>query len=871
METVGTGARWPLTGVDEAVEAVIASLDGVDVAGVVLGGQAGVGKTSLARSVGARLGERGDTVVTVVATPTTTDVPLGALGSLVAHLGEMVDGSGVRAEVERTILARRGAGRLVVVVDDTPLLDAGSAEVLFDLARRRLVAVVATARDGHRLPPQLDGLLVEGAVVRHTVRPLDAASLAAAAGTFLGGTLDGEAARLVWEASQGVPLHARELVQANLDAGHLTRGTDGWAFTRPPLTPPTLLALVSSRFVGLDAEDRHRFEALALAQPLPLDAATELAGVDLLAALEEGGLAVVASGLGGLEVRLGHPLYDEAVRAQLGPLQQRRAALRAVEAIEGIVPRTPDLHLRAVCLRAEHALPVAPSDAVDAARRALTLMDPVLAETLVGLADTSFDARFVLGVSLSTQGRVDEADTAFAEAVAAAGDDAQRARVISRRANNIGTVGGRFAESLQILEDGLDALTDPHWRSFIAADVSYLRLWTGTVGANGNTTTADEATPGAVRANECLAGAVVAVMLGDLAEAEALVAEGMPLLPTILDDVPMARDLLTLSMFLAKAFAGDTVAAADIVRAELERCAARGAATPGPWLAVRAMQRLHDGAALDAVSDSFEAERHLRDVDTAGLLPLVQAVRATALAQLGRGEDSVAAAEAVSDQWLDEPKVKMHLAVAEAWREVGANGATRAHAAAVRLAAAGQDALDANHVPFAGLAAYDGVRMGQPAVVLPVLRAATARWEGPLAEALLAHGEALASGDPAGLLEVADRLVAMGCRLPGAEAAAQASALFERGGHDADARRAEYTAATLAAPLGDDVRSISLGTPRGLTAREREIATLAASGRRSKEVAELLEISTRTVDNHLAAIYRKLGVANRAELAARLR
>ena len=54
----------------------------------------------------------------------------------------------------------------------------------------------------------------------------------------------------------------------------------------------------------------------------------------------------------------------------------------------------------------------------------------------------------------------------------------------------------------------------------------------------------------------------------------------------------------------------------------------------------------------------------------------------------------------------------------------------------------------------------------------------------------------------------------------------------------------------------------------GLTERETEIARLVAAGKRSSEIAEQLFVSVRTVDNHLAAIYRKLGVKSRAHVVA---
>lgn len=53
-----------------------------------------------------------------------------------------------------------------------------------------------------------------------------------------------------------------------------------------------------------------------------------------------------------------------------------------------------------------------------------------------------------------------------------------------------------------------------------------------------------------------------------------------------------------------------------------------------------------------------------------------------------------------------------------------------------------------------------------------------------------------------------------------------------------------------------------------LTSREREIAQLVLDGRTARAIAELLVISERTVETHVASVYRKLGVANRHELAA---
>lgn len=48
-----------------------------------------------------------------------------------------------------------------------------------------------------------------------------------------------------------------------------------------------------------------------------------------------------------------------------------------------------------------------------------------------------------------------------------------------------------------------------------------------------------------------------------------------------------------------------------------------------------------------------------------------------------------------------------------------------------------------------------------------------------------------------------------------------------------------------------------------LSGREYQVLRLVADGMESREIADVLFLSTRTVDFHLASIYRKLDVNNR--------
>jgi DNA-binding CsgD family transcriptional regulator len=55
-----------------------------------------------------------------------------------------------------------------------------------------------------------------------------------------------------------------------------------------------------------------------------------------------------------------------------------------------------------------------------------------------------------------------------------------------------------------------------------------------------------------------------------------------------------------------------------------------------------------------------------------------------------------------------------------------------------------------------------------------------------------------------------------------------------------------------------------------LTATEREVVELAASGRANKEIAQALSLAVHTVEVHLSRAYAKLGVRSRSQLAGRL-
>ncbi|MFG2944610.1 LuxR family transcriptional regulator AbsR2 [Streptomyces adustus] len=152
-------------------------------------------------------------------------------------------------------------------------------------------------------------------------------------------------------------------------------------------------------------------------------------------------------------------------------------------------------------------------------------------------------------------------------------------------------------------------------------------------------------------------------------------------------------------------------------------------------------------------------------------------------------------------------------------------------------------------------ARYEAVRLGAPAEAAGRL---------PADGVLAAHARALAHGDPAALDRAARDLERRGFLLFAAEAHAQAARAHRAPG----AARTSRTRAAALARRCQGARTPALsGLALGeLTARQRQIVTLAAAGLSNREIAEQLTLSIRTVGNHLYGAYARLGAGDRDAL-----
>jgi DNA-binding CsgD family transcriptional regulator len=153
--------------------------------------------------------------------------------------------------------------------------------------------------------------------------------------------------------------------------------------------------------------------------------------------------------------------------------------------------------------------------------------------------------------------------------------------------------------------------------------------------------------------------------------------------------------------------------------------------------------------------------------------------------------------------------------------------------------------------------------------------------------ALRARG--LAAGGTDGLTDLSravDELSLSGARLEHARALCDLGAALRRANRRSDSREPlrqaidmarSCGAVTLAERAHQELRATGARPRRlefsgvaALTARERQIAELAAEGRSNPEIAQSLFVTRRTVETHLTSVYRKLEIESREELAGAL-
>ncbi|MFT3863741.1 MAG: LuxR C-terminal-related transcriptional regulator [Solirubrobacterales bacterium] len=838
--------------------------------GAVLHGPPGIGKTRLADETIA-IATASRHVERVRATAAASSLPFGSFGSLpLIPIPPAAGRTGLIRELA-TLLADRAEGRpLMLAVDDAHLLDPGSAALVHHLVGGGAATLVATVRSGEPCPDAIVALWKDLGVERIDLGPLDPAETAGLTEALLGGPVDGATGRRLVEITDGNPLYLRELVRGAVEGGDLEPIGGVWRRRRQPRIGPRLAELLEERLDAIHANEREALEVLALSEPIAVDRFEDLVG-GAAAALEGAGLLRIEPDETGPQARVAHPLYGELLRERMPRLAAARQMRRLAEEFSRDGVAGPDL-IRVARWRLESGAPCRPEELVAASMQAAVAFDHPLAARLAKAAVEAgggFAARQALGEALMGTGDVTGAEAELAMAAAEASADDERARNAVARADNLFWLLGDETGAVAVVAAAEEGVEAPPARASLGAARATILLFGGETAAATElaaamAASADPALPFAWQAAFTAAwgltcGGRPEAAVGLLDRYIGLARDGAPLPPGF---SPL---LLRINRCTALGFAGRLEEAAAEGTATYQEAIAAGAESLRAIAALALATVVRDqGEVAHAARLLRESVAELREVDlfrhlTAALGELAQTE--ALLGDAAAAEAALAEAEArrVPSFRMDEWGVGLGRAwVAMALGEQSA-AASASRRAAETTGACGQLTLQARCL-------HDAMRLGDREAATELI-GLCASVEGELAGAFAEHAAARLADDGAALLNAASRFSRIGADLFAADAVAAASRSLARSDRLDAARAAAARAGALRARCDSVVTPdlAGLATPE-LSARQREVALLAAHGASNREIAERLVVSIRTVENHLYAVYERLGVAGRREL-----
>ena len=862
---------WPLVGRADELAEVAAAMDRGG-GGVVLAGPAGVGKTRLATECVALAEERGWSSAVVRANRAAASIPFGAFAPHLPRAFRHAQGEAAALQqAAQAVLEGVEDGRLLLVVDDAHLLDDASVALLHLLAESSASFLVATIRVDTEAPGPVLALWKDELLERIDVPELDPKACAELVASALGSPVDGVTAQALWRASGGNALFLRELIIGARDAGSLRDLGGLWRLTGA-LSPSTRLGeVVGLRLGRLSEEEREVVELVAVGEPVALDDLVELVPARCIDELERRSLLEVQVEAQRRQVRMAHPLYGEVVGAGLPERRRQEILGHLADALEAHGANRREDVLRIAVFRLDAGGGGRPELLVAAARQAHHADDLHLAVRLARAARTAgvgAEAAHVLGVGLDGLGDHEQAEEVLRAGEAEADTPRRRADLSIARADNLFRGLGRVEDAERIVQAAEVALEDPVLRDGLVALRAIFLVFEGRLDdARALIDPLLSDGTDLSYAQGALAGAVALALSGRTRESVAVARAGMAARAAVGEHVQLASP----GVYLVAEAQGLLEAGRMREAMELARLGYDGAVEVGSphgqaWFAsILGRIDLHRGLAGSAAQWSREAGvvwRELRHPSARwgfGALACAEAM----LGNLDAADEVFAELDAdpATHVRVFDPEIDR----GRAWVAAQRGEHTRARellvAAADTAEAGGARALAAG-------ALHDLARLGDARLALERLESIAAATDGSYIEARRAHAAALVAEDADALDAAAETFEGIGAMLLAGEAATAAAARHGRTG----LRRKESASNQRAAMLlgaCEGARPFGVAPPRpgvSLTRREREVAELAARNLTSRDIAEQLVLSTRTVENHLQRAYEKLGVSGRREL-----
>jgi DNA-binding CsgD family transcriptional regulator len=859
------------------LDRIVSRLAETGPAAFVLAGAAGVGKTRLAAEAAKWAAESGQATAHVVATKAAASIPFGAFATLLPDADALLGGrlSVLRSAGEAIVERRGGAQRLVLVVDDVQLLDEASAALVLQLVHTASCSLLATVRTPGPAPDPVTALWKDGLADRIDLSPLSEADVEAFATEILGGPVAGATVRRLWEASRGNALYVRELLRGAAATDALANDRGIWVLRRPLTAPDRLVELVTLRLDDLDGGTVQVVDLLAVAGSLGYALLETLTSSDAIEDAERRGLMEVVEDGRRSQARLTHPLYGEVLRQRLPKSRTRRLWTALAEALAATGARRREDLLRLASWQLDTGMHDDPALLARAARRARQMFDMDLAARLGRAAVDAgggVDAGLVLAEAEFISGHHEEANRVLTALVPLCANDAELVAVTNAQAYNLGILMGDPDAAVQVIDEALKVVTDPGSRLLLEGRAATTRLMAGdSAAALDAAAEALASDDDAVVIRGTFVSSMALAFLGRTREAVAVARRGFDVHRRSPEATQLPESQL-IGATIGHAGGGALAEAMSSAMAGYHACLEAGDKEGIASFSLLCGWVQVDQGLLRQASRSFrEGAAANREINDTGALRWCLGGVALAEGMAGR---STAASEAITE--LDDLRPDwMFLFEANlvdrgrAWAKAAAGEMSAAREA---LREAAERAAGRQQWVAEAQLLHDIARLGAPGLVAPRLSEVATVVDGELVGLLARHGAALVHMAADDLEQVSLGFEKIGALLLAAEAGSAAATAYRNDGRarqaSACARRAQehLSACGDISPPGL-FRSHDIDR---LTAREREVAGLAALGASSREIAERLYISVRTVDNHLNSVYIKLGVTNREQLAEAL-
>ncbi|MHA7304980.1 helix-turn-helix transcriptional regulator [Arthrobacter sp. TMN-49] len=872
--------RWSSFIRQDLVEVVADQLADRQSHGVVVIGPRGVGKTTLARSVEARIAGT-SYVVKLFGSGTEMAIPYGLWGVQLARLerSSLQTPNSIIQGITELVLADAHGRTIVVLLDDLQTMDTLSMGVLMHLVFSGVAKVMVLARATNDLPEDLMWLLKDGLLSELVLAAFTKSEVHALITRALGGSVAAATVAALHESSGGNPLVLHTLIHEEINRGHLVQHHDTWVLTSERTTAPSslLAELVAARLERESAHVRHGVEMMSLVQRVPLSMVLEVLGTETVSEMEERNYLDISE-KAGRYTALAEPFMAETVRATLGR-EEKALLYRELTQAVSLDAHAFSRHEFLVFAAWAHdaGIPLEPEVALSAARAALVYSEPQLVLTFAAAAEGDATATvFAALVRSAAYLLLAEYPRAVAE-ILQSKEQADAALGVVDHAIWVGELCGALlwvdggaaqipgllrAESAKLNEAGHDPEQVANARRSLNLVKFEYQVHSGLFSETALELEAGYREMVDTDYSLFCGSLLVVVWAATGRELDAVeLAQEIAAQFTGSSRFIRQPDLHLHGLVLALTWSGQWRAGTEILTQMLGTMRRRSEYHGGIIELGLGIAHLCAGKGLEAADILLAAVAQLEIRDTYNCTQLAYAALGCALAQV---DDDVEAAKylalagglAPNTAWVNLSMTKLFTLLAQRW--MGDPNATEA------LVASAQEDIAAGRYTLAAQSLF-GASVSLREKDLQLLESTAAMGQGPLAELSLLLAQASLGKDAEKALTAAAMAedmdlaaVELRCALLALDLARSAG--FTRQAKEAEARVDHLTPSSPALPLVPATEGVKL------TQRELQVAKLAGRGMANRAIAERMGVSIRTVEGHLYQVFSKLGLSSRNEL-----